>query len=118
MSTLPAVRVLLANEPRAYREAQAESLRDALPHAHISIADPAGMDDAIAAFDPHVVVCSTLSPAVRTQPLAWVLLYPDRANLAVIAVGGMERTVPGVALDDIFAVVDDAARVLLPIPQP
>ena len=103
------MRMLLANEPRAYREALAAALQALRPQVEVVAVEPAGLDGAVACLAPHLVVCSRLTPSVRALALAWVLLYPGGQPHAVVRVAGRETPVAGIDLDRILAAVDQTA---------
>jgi hypothetical protein len=107
------VRIVVGNEPYSYRHVHAEALRELRPEAEVVLVDPADLDAAIAVHAPHLVLCSTLSLAVETGPLAWILLYPGGANLAVVSLGGAQRVIQHVEFDELLAVVDDVSHLVL-----
>lgn len=110
---ITSVRILVGNEPFTYRHVQAEALRAYRPDANVVLIEPRDIDGAIARLSPHIVFCSVLSEVVQTQPLAWVLLHPDGANLAVVSIAGQQRVIQGVSFDDLLAVVDEISRRLM-----
>ena len=104
------LRILVANEPRAYHEAHAFALREFRPESEVIAVDPVGLDTE---FDGHalrLVICSALTDAIQARAFTWILLYPDEANLAVTCVAGHWRVIHGVSFDDLLAVVDETAR--------
>ena len=100
--------VLVANEPRAYRETIALALSALRPRAEVVAVEPDDLDAEIARRHPDVAVCSELSPMIETSVPIWVLLYPEGANMAVVSVGGEQSTTGGLALDDLAAVIGPA----------
>jgi hypothetical protein len=78
------MRVLVANDPCLYREAITDALRE---------------------LRPHLVVCSQISAAVHAL-LAWIMLYPDGENRAVINTAGEQVTVNEVGFGDILSIID------------
>ena len=104
------VRVVVGHEPRCYREMLAGALSCLRPDADVVLAEPDDLPEAVAGHHQNVVVCSQLTQAVRDHSLAWILLYPDAENLAVIGLAAEQRAVPGVQLDDLLAIIDDADR--------
>ena len=101
-------RVVCGNEPQFYRGALAEAVRYLRPNLEVILIDPAGLDEEVGRAGA-VVVCSHLSPDIRTQALAWVLLYPDAENRANVGMAGEERTISGFEIADLLAVIDEAA---------
>lgn len=106
------VRVLIANEPRTYREAFAEALRFIRPGAEIVEAQAEDLDREVERFRPDVVLCSTVSPTVQNMVENWVLLYPENEPLVMISTAGELSTVSDVDLDDIIALVDRSADLI------
>jgi hypothetical protein len=104
------LRILVGNDPRSYRETHAETFRLLRPQAEVVRVEPGELDAAVVRLAPHLVVCSALSEVVQTRPLAWILLYPDGANLAVVSIAGVQRTIPKVAFDDLLDAIDETAR--------
>ena len=96
--------VLVANEPRSYRELLARVLPELRPGLLVRALEPAELDEVVAGVPTALVVCSELSAAVRAHAPAWLLLYPGGADRA--EVGGHAILHPG--LDDVLAAVDAA----------
>ena len=96
------LRILVANSPASYRQVHAETLRALRPEAAVFLSDPAALDADIARLQPHLVLCSALTDTLRAGPLAWLLLYPDGANRAVASIGGRERAIADVGLEDVL----------------
>jgi hypothetical protein len=104
------LRILVGNEPFSYREVHAEAFRLLRPDAEVVRVEPDELDAAVARLSPHLVVCSTMSEVVQTRPLSWILLYPDGANLAVVSIAGVQRTIPKVVFDDLLDAIDETTR--------
>lgn len=106
------VRILIANEPRAYREAFAEAIRFIRPRAEIVEAESEDLDRRVMTFRPDVVLCSNVSPVVESMAQNWVLLYPENEPLVMVSTAGELSTVSDVDLDDIVALVDRTADLI------
>jgi hypothetical protein len=102
------IRVVIGHEPRFYREALAEALRCLRPDLEVMLTEPAALEEVVQRGGASVVVCSRLSPVLMAHALAWVLLYPDGENRAVVSVGGEERTTPGFGIADLLALIAEA----------
>jgi hypothetical protein len=98
--------VLLANEPRAYRDTLAVALRFLRPHIEVVVTDPETLDKAILLHAPGVVVCSHLTTLVETQVPTWVVLYSDDAPVALRYLNGERTTVSEIDLDGIMSLID------------
>ncbi len=99
-------RVLLANEPRSYRQAIAHVLRALRPGLEVAETEQATLDRELRRGVPRLVICSCATPAVRGTALAWIELYTDDGPLSSVAIGRERSTVPGIELADILRIVD------------
>jgi hypothetical protein len=106
------LRVLVANEPRAYRDVQGGMLRELCPLAEVHITEPWQIPAEFDSFRPHLVMCSELTDTIKDRAFAWVLLYPDDANLAVACVDDRQWVIQRVSMEDLVGVVEEAARAL------
>jgi hypothetical protein len=97
--------VLVANEPCAYREAITDVLRELRPHIEFNVVEPDGLDCEVTRLRPHLVVCSRITAAVSTL-LAWVMIYPDGENRAVISTAGEQVMLDNVGFDDLLSAID------------
>lgn len=100
--------VLLANEPRSYRQAIAEVLRTLRPGLEVDETEQASLDRELRRGVPHLVICSHATPTVRANAPAWVELYTDEGPLSTVVIGKERSTVPGIDLEDILRIVDQA----------
>ena len=100
------LRILVANEPRSYREVLAGSLAVIHPHAALRCAEPTDMDAELEHFDPHLIICSELTQAVENCDQAWVVLYPEGNPLAVVCLDGEPVTVFDIEFGEILSIVD------------
>lgn len=102
--------VVVANEPRAYREVLARAFRVRRPDVPVYLAEPAALDRAVLERAPALVVCSALSEVIETRPRTWVVLYPGGEDRAILSVAGVRRAIAGIELDDLLATIDQALR--------
>lgn len=99
-------RILLANEPRSYRQAIACVLRDLRPGVEVDETEQAALDRGLRRSVPQLVICSRATPAVQGTAPAWVELYTDDGPLSSVAIGEERSTVPEIELADILRIVD------------
>ena len=99
--------ILIANEPRSYREALASVLRLVRPSLEIRETDPDGLDQALLGRSLAVVIASRPNVALEQRAATWILLYPEGARLAVVCDAG---TIPMRDLDltGLLAIIDRA----------
>ncbi len=98
--------ILIANEPRAYREAIAGAVGVLRPHLRTVELEPNDLEAALRRGRPCLVICSDLTPTVQAHAPSWILLYPDGGGYAVTSVGGRERVLPAPAFADLMTVLD------------
>ena len=108
MASDGSTRVLVATEPRAYRETIAAALRGLRPSVEVVVAEPDELDAALACHRPHLVLCSRCAEAIGARLLAWVELYPGGMTRAMVNVAGRQTTFDDLPFDRLLAVVDEA----------
>jgi hypothetical protein len=69
--------IIVANQPRSYREALAAVLAASRPGDRVEAADPGQLEVRLAAEAGALVVCSEVSPAVSKLAGGWVQLDMD-----------------------------------------
>jgi len=100
--------VLLANEPRAYRETIAVALGMLCPQATVIVVEPEKLDDFVTEYTPQVVLCSQLTKLVETQVPTWAVLYPDGSESALVQIDGRRITMPNIQLNGIVRLIDQS----------
>ena len=100
------MRILLANEPRAYREVMAAVFQQLLPQHQVLTVAPDDLDAEVVRLDPQLVLCSSLTPAVQAHPLVWVMLYPGGETRAEISIGGEHTTVGDLEFNSLLSIID------------
>lgn len=105
------IRVLVANEPRSYRESFVEALRMLRPEAEISEVQPDDLDQRIEDLKPDLIICSRLTLAVERTP-AWLLVYPEGRPVTMVYTAGKLSSFIDLDLDKILSVVDRTAELV------
>ncbi len=100
------LRILLANEPRAYREVMAGAVQQLRPQHEVVAVAPDDLDAEVLRLDPQLVLCSHLTPAVQAHPLTWVMLYPGGETRAEISIGGEHTTVGDLEFNSLLSIID------------
>ena len=103
------LRVLLANEPRSYRESIAAVFRQLRPELQVEVAEPESLERCVEQLRPHVAIFSRAADGVRDRVPVWVELYPEHASRSVVSEGGKRTEFAEIQLQDLLAVVDRAA---------
>jgi hypothetical protein len=91
------IRMLVANEPRSYREVIGTTLQALKPNVEVLIIEPEELDREVERSTPDLVLCSHLTPTVEDEVPVWVELYPDGESLVTMSIDGLRMT----AMDDI-----------------
>ena len=65
-------RVLMANEPRAYREGIAAVIGQLRPTVEVETVEPNALDDSIERFLPDMVICSKATEVLKGKVRVWV----------------------------------------------
>ncbi len=103
-------RILMANEPRAYREGIAAVISQLRPEVEIETVEPAALDTFLERFSPDMVICSKATEALKGAVRVWVELYPENSSLSVASIGGRRIEYTEIQLPDLLAIVDKAGE--------
>ena len=106
--------IILANEPRAYRDVIAGALRHLHPRLAVTTLEPAELVPHLRRAGSSLVIYSEPDPAVEAGAPAWVLLYPGGANHSVISLDGRRTTVADLQFHDLLALVERALPAIPP----
>ena len=99
-------RVVVANEPRAYREVTAEVLGHLRPDVEFLLVEPGILEGEVSRLLPDMVVCDEASPAVRSVVTTWLELYPHGNPTSVFGTGDERSTIENIQLSDVLTLVD------------
>jgi hypothetical protein len=111
------VRVLVALEPRSYREAIGQVIEEARLQANVYLldSDPLNyeaygtrLDYETNSLKPHVVLCQQTTPAVRELAICWVKILIYEHPQAVVSIAGEAKRVPDISLSELISVIDEA----------
>ena len=79
------------------------------PQARVHPADPEVFDLEMMHLEPHVVICSQTTPAVRDGAMCWVkILIVGEELRAVVSVRGRCKIVSDITLAELGSVVEEA----------
>ena len=107
-------RVLMANEPRAYREGIAAVISQLRPAVEIEIVEPNALDDSIKRCVPDMVICSKATETLKVRVRVWVELYPENGPISVANIGGRCMEYTEIQLPDLLSIVDKAGELAKP----
>jgi hypothetical protein len=109
------VRILVAVNPRMYREVLALSLHQHRPDAEVLLCPPEVLDRELGRFEPHLVVLDDndgAAPDGLSGVLYRVEILLGASMDARIGVDGRAREVKDICTEDLLAVVDEAEKMI------
>lgn len=115
MRSVRIVRILVAVEPRMYREVIALSLHQHRPDAEVLMCPPEALEGEIGCFWPHLLVLDDnggTAPDGLSEVLYRVEILLDVSMDARISVDGQAREVKDICTEDLLAVVDEAEKMI------
>ena len=111
------ISVLVAIDPRMYREVIAHAVRERRPHAEVRTAGPEDLDGEARRLAPDLIVCNRTTAAVQEFARSWVELEvrPGPGSLdANVKVDSRPTTkVEQAEIDHVVAALDETQRTLL-----
>ena len=110
-------RVLLANEPRSYRQAIAATLRALRPDVEFEETGPETLDVDVGRSAFQLVICSHATPAVQDAAPSWIELYTDHGSLSFVSIHMERSTVEGMEIPDLLMILDRALVLLKEAPK-
>jgi len=100
------MRILLANEPRSYRETFADTFRALRPNVEVITVEPDALEEATLRLRPDVVVCSRTTPAIRAATRSWMEVRVEGELLIVRTSDPGRSPAPNPGLESLLAFVD------------
>ena len=100
--------VLVAIEPRLYRQVMGKAIQGLRPHVEVIVLDPDTLGAGIRRLDPELVFANRPDTFAPTGRSAWVEFRPYEQQPARICLAGRRRELEAVGLDDLLSVVDEA----------
>ena len=115
MRSVRIVRILVAVNPRMYRELIGLSLHQHRPDAEVLICPPEALGQEIGRFGPHLVVLDDndgAAPAGLSGFLYRVEILLGASKDARISADGWAREIKDICMEDLLAVVDEAEQMI------
>ena len=102
----PPVVVLVALEPRSYREAIGYAIGVLRPHLRVKVVEPGELGAEVTRLDPELVLSSRPNTSTSSAGPSWLEFRPFEEPTATLHVGGRRSELEKVELDDLLSVVD------------
>jgi hypothetical protein len=112
MTQFRRLRLVVANDPRSYRETIATAIQRLRPDVEVMVVDPADLGDQVERWRPHMVISSVPVARAGDCPLCWVALYPARKTLVIVNVAGQQTWARDMDLAELLAIVDRTAALV------
>ena len=108
--------VLVAIDPRMYREVVAHAVREQRPRTDVLTAEPKDLDREARRLSPDLIVCNRATDAVREVALSWVELEvrpgPGSLDANVKVDSWPTSKVEQAEIADVVAALDETERML------
>ena len=106
------LRLVVANDPRTYRETIATAIQRLRPDLDVIVVDPAGLADQVELWRPHMVISSVPLARAADCPLCSVALYPAQKTQVVVTLAGQQTWARDIDLAELLAVIDRTAALV------
>lgn len=109
----PQLQILVAMEPRIYREAIGCTIQDLRPHLEVTVVEPGALTAEVERLTPKLVICGQANTGVLgVEEMVWVEFRPYDAPVAKICIGSRCSELEEVELDDLLSIVDETERIM------
>jgi hypothetical protein len=100
--------VLIAIEPRSYRQVIGQTIQALRPHVEVVVLEPSTLGAGVTRLDPDLVFADRPDDACApTGRPAWVEFRPYEQPPARVCLAGRRRELGEVDLDDLLSLVDE-----------
>ena len=104
--------VVFEDDYRAYRDVLAVGIRILRPRVEVETAALEALEEEVARFEPHVLICSRPEPADLGIWAAWVEISLDPTRRAKVSVGGRYSERPNPTLEELLCIIDEIEQFL------
>ncbi len=99
--------VLIAIEPRSYRQVIGRTIQALRPHVEVVVLDPDTLEAGVSRLEPDLVFADRPDVSAPTGRPAWVEFRPYEEPPARVYLAGRRRELGEVDLDDLLSLVDE-----------
>jgi hypothetical protein len=110
---MPHIDILIGNTPPLYREVLAATFCKLRPEFVVCAVPHTDLDDYVCKFRPLLVICSNVSTTISSHSPAWIALYPDDKDEAIVSIDGRRRSIPNATVLELLSVLDDVRSSIL-----
>lgn len=105
-------RVVVANEPRSYREAFAAAFQALRPHLEVIVIEPEDLYREVRRTHPQIVVCGRITSDLKNRIPYWIEFYVEDETITVQSNVQTASTGAEVGFGDLIAIIDEAEKLL------
>jgi len=99
--------VLIAIEPRSYRQVIGRTMQALRPHVEVVVLDPDTLEAGVARLEPDLVFANRPASSSSGGPV-WVEFRPYEEPPARVSLAGRTWELEEVELSDLLSIVDEA----------
>ncbi len=100
--------VLIAIEPRSYRQVIGRTIQALRPHIEVVVLDPDTLGAGVARLEPDLVFADRPAASSSSGGPAWVEFRPYEEPPARVRLAGRTWELEAVELSDLLSIVDEA----------
>lgn len=104
---MPQTDVLIGNHLPLYREVLSATFRTLRPDLLVCSVPQGDLDEKVRELRPLLVICSTVTATIADYSSAWIALYPEDRDEAVVSIGGRLRTIPHASVLELIGVMEE-----------
>jgi hypothetical protein len=104
------MRVLIAIEPRSYREVIGLAIQELRPHIRVEVLEPATLHAEVLREEPDLVLCSQPNTRTVRGRATWIEFDPYAGSTITVSWGDIKSEMETADLYDLLSFVDDAER--------
>ena len=102
------MKVMVAIEPRVYRDAIGEAMQSLRPRLEVAVAEPCELGTQVECQGTDLVLCGQRKPGKCEDGPAWIDYRPYASPTATVCIRGRCEKVEVARLGDLLAIVDRA----------
>ena len=104
--------VLIAIEPRSYRQVIGRTIQALRPHIEVVVLDPDTLEAGVARLEPDLVFANRPAASSSSGRPAWVEFRPYEEPPARVRLAGKRWELEEVGLEDLLSIVDEAEELV------
>ncbi len=104
---MPPPDILIGHKLSLYGEVLTSAFSSMRPELLVQSVPHDDLDEMVKQLQPFLVICSSASQVIRDWVPAWIALYPEETDQAVVSVTGHLRTIPHATLNQLLTIASE-----------